>query len=290
MRHFINLVAAQPSSDYETTFVRILFPGLKNGLRSKNELVRGEVLGVIAYAVEKCDNLASLQEMKVLLADGDEEANFFNNILHVQIHRRSRALRRLAEFCDEGHLRSNTLADIFVPLVGNYIASTTSVDHHLVNEAVLTTGRMAKHLMWGAYYALVQKYLKLSRAKDESERVYVRTLVALLDNFHFPMEDIVPESDVSEEQEEDDEEVGDETPETAVLPPAAKPTTDKQAARIADAVNLRLLPNLLSHLEKHDPKADDNTRIPISIGIVTVAKHLPAATREPQITRLVTIL
>ncbi|KAG5633570.1 hypothetical protein H0H81_006774, partial [Sphagnurus paluster] len=30
--------------------------------------------------------------------------------------------------------------------------------------------------------------------------------------------------------------------------------------------------------------------LPISISIVTVAKHLPAATREPQITRLVTIL
>jgi U3 small nucleolar RNA-associated protein 20 len=42
----------------------------------------------------------------------------------------------------------------------------------------LTTGRMAKHLAWGAYYALVQKYLRLSRAKDASERVYVRTLVS----------------------------------------------------------------------------------------------------------------
>jgi U3 small nucleolar RNA-associated protein 20 len=35
-----------------------------------------------------------LQEMKVLLAGGDEEANFFNNVLHFQVHRRSRALRR----------------------------------------------------------------------------------------------------------------------------------------------------------------------------------------------------
>ncbi|KAG6840218.1 hypothetical protein C0991_008139 [Blastosporella zonata] len=288
LRHFIDLVVTQPSTDYEAMFTRMLFPGLKNGLRSKNELVRAEVLAVVAYAVEKCENLASLQEMKVLLADGDDEANFFNNILHVQVHRRTRALRRLADHCDEGHLLSNTLAEIFVPLVGNYIISTASIDHHLVNDAILTTGRMAKHLGWGAYYALVQKYLKLSRAKDESERVYVRTLVALLDNFHFPMEEIVSDQ-LNGDEEGGEEGEADETLEE-VAAPSTKDATAKQAAKIADAVNLRLLPNLLNHLEKHDANTDDSTRIPIAIGIVTVAKHLPATTREPQITRLLTIL
>lgn len=295
MRHFIDIVAVNPSSDYEVTFLRILFPGIKNGLRSKNEMVRSEVLGVIAYAVGTCDQIASVQEMRVLLADGDDEANFFNNILHIQIHRRSRALRRLGDYCDDGHLRSNTLAEIFVPLVANYIISSTSVDHHLANDAILATGRMAKHLSWGAYYAQVQKYLKLSRAKDESEKLYVRTLVALLDNFHFPMEDIVPEVEgVPEEDVEDETNL--EAPDVSgsivlsVVIPTPAPQTAKQIARIADAVNLRLLPNLLNHLEKHDVTTDDNTRIPISIGIVTVAKHLPVGIREPQITRLLTVL
>ncbi|TFK45123.1 armadillo-type protein [Crucibulum laeve] len=284
MRHFIDFVAAQTSGEYETTFLRVLFPGLKNGLRSKNEMVRSEVLSVIAYAVDKCTFINDLREMQVLLEGGDEEANFFNNILHVQIHRRSRALRRLGDHCDEGSLRSSTLAEIFVPLVGNYIVSATAVDHHLVNDAILTTGRMAKHLAWGAYYALVQKYLKLSRAKDESERVYVRTLVSLLDNFHFPMEEVIPETEVvNEDADLEDEDIV-ETPGIVQKP--------SNTTRIIDAVNSRLLPNLLNHLEKHDKHdvTDDNTRIPIAIGIVTVAKHLPKATREPQITRLITIL
>lgn len=289
LRHFIDLAAAEPSSGFETTFIRTLFPRLKNGLRSRNELVRAEVLAVIAYAVEKCDQLACLQEMRVLLADGDEEANFFNNILHVQVHRRSRALRRLAEHCNSGHLRSRTLAEIFVPLVGNYISNTASIDHHLVNDAILTTGSMARNLAWGAYYALVQKYLRLLRAQDESERVYIRTLVCLLDSFHFPMEEVVPErEDSGIEEGSDGSETEEVQEEAAVL--SAKASTAKQTAKIADAVSLRLLPNLLDHLEKHDITTDKNTRIPIAIGIVTVAKHLPDTTREPQITRLLTIL
>ncbi|KAJ7227174.1 armadillo-type protein [Mycena pura] len=283
LRHFIDLVAARSAPEFEGMFMRVLFPGLKNGLHSKNELVRAELLGVVAYAVAKCNNITALRDMQVLLAGGDEEANFFNNIHHIQVHRRSRALRRLADQCDEGHLRSSTLGEILVPLVGNYITTTSSVDHHLVNDAILTTGRMAKHLTWGAYYALVRKYLQLS--KEASERVYIRTLVSLLDNFHFPMEQAIP---VTEDADDGDEEDVDATAgEGAPTPP---PAPLQSSARISDAVNLRLLPSLLNHLEKHDDTTDDTTRIPIAIGIVRVALHLPAATREPQISRLLTAL
>jgi U3 small nucleolar RNA-associated protein 20 len=282
LRTFVDQVAANPSSEYEVTFMKTLYPGLKNGLHSKNEMVRAEVLGVLAFSVTKCNAISSLQEMQSLLADGDEEANFFNNIHHIQIHRRTRALRRLADICDEGHLRSNTLAEIFIPLVGNFIMSPSSLDHHLVNEAITTTGRMAKHLSWGAYYALVQRYLKASREKDESERVYVRTLVAILQNFHFPMEDIAQDFERQEPEDNSIDHIGNTTPPTNV-------SKGVDVGRIADAVNSNLLPSLLKHLEKRD-ETEDSIRIPISIGIVEVAKHLPEALREVQISRLLTVL
>ena len=282
LRRFIDFVNDM-AGDFEVVFLRKLYPGLKNGLRSQNEMVRAEVLGVIAYAVEKCDRINSLQEMRILLANGDEEANFFNNIHHIQIHRRTRALRRLADQCDEGHMNSNTLAEILLPLATNYITAV-SVDHHLVNEAITTTGRMSKHLAWSAYYSLVQKYIKSSRDKIISDRVHVRALVAILDNFHFPMEDIAPEIEKADHLDEDE---GEEYVNESV-PSVPKPNTN--SGRIADAVNNRLLPTLLEHLEKHDASTEDSTRIPIAVGIVNVAKHLPASTREQQILKLVTVL
>ena len=285
MKRFIDFVASPPSPDFGSIFLRILYPGLKNGLRSKNELVRAEILGIMAHAVATCEKIEILKDMRVLLAGGDEEANFFNNILHLQVHRRSRALRRLAEFCGEGHFRSSLLADVFVPLVENFVVSSTSVSHHLVNDAIQAIGQMAKQLSWAPYHALVRKYIKLSKAKDESERVYIRTLVAVLDNFHFPMDEVVE----AEPDEPDAEEAGEgdaESRKEARVTLTSKPAT----ARIADAVNLRLLPTLLDHLEKHDPTTDDNARLPIAIGIVNVAKHLPESTREVQINRLLTVI
>lgn len=48
MKRFIDRVAASASASdpaFETTSTKILCPGLKNGSRSKNELVRAEILG-----------------------------------------------------------------------------------------------------------------------------------------------------------------------------------------------------------------------------------------------------
>ncbi|KAJ3868344.1 armadillo-type protein [Lentinula novae-zelandiae] len=268
MRHFVDLVAAQTSVEHDRAFSR-------NGLRSKKEMVRAEVVAVIAYAVEKCENNISLQDMRILLANGDEEANFFNNIHHVQLHRRSRALRRLADQCDEQPLRNSTLTEILIPLISNYIVETASLDHHLVNDSINTTGRLAKHLSWKSYYALVQKYLRLSKAKDERERVYIRTIVAILENFPFSMQEEVHGSEDAEGDLDDDD------VETATKP--AMPIN-----QIADAVNLRLLPTLLTYLESRDSTTEDTTRIPIAVGVVKVARNLPLESAQLQISRLLT--
>ncbi|KAI1783497.1 armadillo-type protein [Ganoderma leucocontextum] len=276
--------AADERGEYEETFLKVLYPGLRNGLHSKAELVRAEILGVLSHAVARCDSIASLQEMRVLLAGGDEEANFFNNIHHIQIHRRSRAIRRLVEQVEQGHIRSATLAEVFIPLVSNYVTSTASLDHHLVNEAILAVGSMAKRLNWGAYYALVQRYMKLAKQKDPSERVYVRTIVAVLDSFHFPMDEAV-EAEAVETVE--NAEVEDEEAESKPPPEPARDNT--KIARIQDAVNARLLPSLILYLEKRD-ETEDILRIPVAVGVVQIAKHLPQDSRDAQVTKLLTVL
>jgi len=272
LRRFIDIVASKSLPDCEAAFNRVLWPGLKNGMRARNDMVRGEILGVLAYAVAHCDHLPSLREMSMLLANGDEEANFFNNVHHIQVHRRTRALRRLAEYCEKGQIGSSALADIFLPLISHFIGDS-SIDHTLVNEAITTTGKIARHLAWGPYYALVQRHLRNAKEKNASEKAYVRTVVSVLDNFHFAMEDVVQQP-VEELGVNVDEE-------TEVIPSIS--------TRIADAVTSRLLPSLLMYLEKRD-ETEDEMRIPISTGVVRVALHLPEESRQPQISRLLTIL
>jgi U3 small nucleolar RNA-associated protein 20 len=282
LRRFVEMAATSHDGEITTLFDNVMYPGLRNALRSKLELVRTEVLGVLAYGIATCESQPALLEMRPLLAAGDEEANFFNNVHHVQIHRRTRALRRLAERCSDNQIRSITLAEVFVPLVEHFILGTGTADHHLVNEAISTMGKMAHSLAWGAYNMLVRKYLKLAQEKSSSERVFIRTVVAILENFHFNMNESVTQvENVDDEDEGLQEEHDDSNRETL--------TKARQTARIADAVNSRLLPTLLGYLEKRE-ETEDTIRISVCPGIVKVAQHLPEPLKDAQISRLITIL
>jgi hypothetical protein len=99
-------------------------------------------------------------------------------------------------------------------LADRHSASFPTTDHHFIDVAIMTTGRMSKRLVWSAYYALVRKYLRLAESKNEHERVYVRTLVSLLNNFHFPMDQVVSMNEV--EIVDDEDESGQDLPELAL--------------------------------------------------------------------------
>lgn len=283
LRRFIGVVVDNSSADASSLLLRVVLPALKGALRCKHELVRAELLGVLAHAVSQCTNISSLQEMRPLLAGGDEEASFFTNIYHIQTHRRTRALRRLGDQCDAGVLGSRILVDVFVPVVEYYVASTTTFDHLLVAEAINTLGRIARRLRWPVYYSLVQKYLRSSKDKGDTVKVHVRALVSILENFHFSMEDAVQDAESG-----GDMDVGNTLEEE---PPVETTPIEHghDVKKVSDAVNLHLLPALLEYLSNRDEN-EDSLRIPIALGVVKIAMHLPVGPKETQITRLLTVL
>lgn len=288
LKRFIDVLATREDLEVENIFMRVLFPALKHGLLSKVELVRNEILGVLAYGIEKCDKISALNELRPLLAGGDVEANFFNNIHHIQVHRRTRALRRLSEHVATGSVRSATIAELFLPLIGHVIVNASNMDHILVDVVIATTGALARHLAWGSYNELVKQYMSLVKSKTSSERACVRTLVAILQNFHFPMEEVIMDDQIQDPDklEKQGDEVEDPT-ETIEMKSSAKHATATR--RIADAVNSRLLPALLKHLEGRNDN-EDSLRIPVSVGIAQVACHLPETFKHAQISRLLTII
>jgi hypothetical protein len=69
--------------------------------------------------------------------------------------------------------------------------------------------------------------------------------------------------------------VGSEDANEEQRPPDAALTS----SRVSDAVNNRLLPALIRHLENRN-EAEDVLRIPVSIGIAKIALHLPGDLSE----------
>ncbi|KAJ2851821.1 U3 snoRNP protein [Coemansia brasiliensis] len=93
--------AADAQSDEAQTMSRnmksILLPSIKHMLASKHEVVQIEFLNVLRKAVRECGQYFEQLQDLMVLDTKDEEANFFYNILHIQTHRRTRAMRRFRE-------------------------------------------------------------------------------------------------------------------------------------------------------------------------------------------------
>nr|KAJ3422654.1 U3 snoRNP protein [Polyrhizophydium stewartii] len=168
--------------------LQFVLPSIKIGIRHSAMPVRAEFTTMLGLLVQTFPSLQQFQDMVVLLAEGDDEASFFSNIFHLQVHRRQRALRRLSEICDKGCLRSNNVVNIFVPLVSHFIFESDRVqDHAIINDAIGALGSCAGALSWSHYFSLAKRFLNLIPRRPELERILVRSLVHILDRFHFDL-------------------------------------------------------------------------------------------------------
>lgn len=266
-RFFEVIDGSTPDSILRPVLTKVMLPGLKKALRSKAEVIRQDVLNVLSTAITKnLPDVAELTEMKCLLVDGDKEANFFLNIYHIQSHRRTRALRRLAEEVEEGQLGSKVIFDIFCPLLVHTLApkTTTRSDPEVVNESVRTLGTLVKALSWSAYNAILQFYLKLLHRAETVNKTIVRVVVSILRGFHFNLAAPTAEDG-------------------SKLTPAP--------SHVTEMVSDRLIPKLIRFMEQQkEGGPDESLRIMMSEGVAIIATFLPSPAKELAIAGVVSSL
>ncbi|KAG0640639.1 armadillo-type protein [Tuber brumale] len=159
-----------------------LMPALKNGAREQSEHVRMEYVAVVAHVVKECSFWEEVSDMKALLVGDDDEANFFNNILHIQQHRRLRALRRLATTSRRENIHGSNIAHFFLPLVEHFVFDQAEDAHNIASETVVTIGALAEQLTWTQYRALFRRYTGYLKSKPELEKIVVRLIGTAVDS------------------------------------------------------------------------------------------------------------
>ena len=160
---------------------RTIMPALRAGLREMSELVRAEHVSLLGQIVRIFPSYVDVRGMDVLLAGGDEEASFFNNILHIQLHRRLRAMKRLAAEAERGLLTAKAICQFLVPLIENFVFQKKEDEslHNLAAEAVTTIGVLGEWIGWPQYKAFLRRVIRDFQESPQPERVIIRLLDAL---------------------------------------------------------------------------------------------------------------
>lgn len=185
LRRFLqnDVLFKQDEAAFTELVAHTILPALQHGALEESESVRTEHVSVMADVVQTLPSLPDIQGLQALLAGGDEEASFFNNILHIQQHRRIRALRRLSTEAVKGQFGSVTICQFLMPLVEHFIfqAKDNEKMHNLAAEAVSTTGVLVEWTEWRNYKLYLKKIIDSFSPDKEPERVSIKLLAALAD-------------------------------------------------------------------------------------------------------------
>ncbi|KAL9615228.1 MAG: hypothetical protein Q9167_000322 [Letrouitia subvulpina] len=187
LRRFIETNTISSTNGEPSSFnllQEVLLPAIRNGVSNSSELIRIEYLAIMAHLVRLNPEWDEIRDMLPLLVGDDAEASFFNNILHIQQHRRLRALRRLSAEARQGHIKSTNIARFFLPLVEHFVFEKAEDDnaHNVRAETLLTIGALVPGLEWRQFRAVFGRYLGYIQSKPDHTKTTIRLFGNVVDS------------------------------------------------------------------------------------------------------------
>ena len=246
--------------------MHVIYPAIKNAIKSDKELVKGEMMRLLACCVQVLPTTAPFSELALISGDSGD-TSFFENIYHIQLHRRARALRRLADILNSGgEISSATLNNLLLPVIMAFIfSSDRKQENQIVDDAIIALSSAASKLSWNHYLLLVRQLFKrIDQNQEKLDRRAPRSLVAVLEGFSWNL------------QSENSLVSGIETDPKIKL------------------VSTEILPKLYANVKGDGTTEENNdvlkTRIPIAIAYASVLMKMNDLTIKTELPRLLTVL
>ena len=271
LRKFIErarLNAEDLDTEFQALVDQDLLPALRNGMKHNAELVRMEFVSVLGYFVKCFPASSAVGDLHPLLVDGDEEASFFNNILHIQQHRRTRALRRLANEIRKGRIKSKNISSIFLPLVEHFVFDTIEADdaQSLTSEAITTISVLGEWLDWTQFRATFRRYKGFMETRSSLEKTNIKLLGHFADALCRASSQARSRADLVEGgMEHDDDTSSIVSTLSSTLPPQDALVSELKTNHIA----------FLTGFIHNKDESEISLRIPITVTTVKLMKLLP---------------
>lgn len=174
---------------------------IRKGITSKIEIVKFQSIAFLGYLAMECSDVHPiLRDLSPLTNKIDLEVDFFENMQHLQLHRRARALLKFCNFAKtlKKSINPRTLTQFILPLASSYLCNETYIHkHNIIDAAIETIGTVCKLLPWHQYEIILKHYLEKIRSSIEFQKQLVRIIVIILDSFHFDLSKYKPTEEFS---------------------------------------------------------------------------------------------
>lgn len=267
LRRFVEVAH---TDDFRGFVASAILPGIQHGMRETSELVRVEFLAILEHLVKTHYKWPVIGDLHVLLSD-DDEASFFGNILHIQGHRRLRALRRLASSASQ--LKGRNVYHIILPLLEHFIfdkADDEGADN-LLGETIRTLTALAEGLEWPQLRSLLRRYIGYLSSKEDMQKSIIRLIAGLMDALNHAGRSkgyVIVTGAIHSNHSKEDVVEDPTAAEAGPLQSTLARTLPQQDKLNVDLIN-NFLPDLTNFLHKKE-EATVSLRVPIAVAISKV--------------------
>ena len=265
---------------YRPVICRCVIPAVKRGIKSQHVATRSECIGLLSCVTKRFFAKEKFSELLPLVSS-DREVDVFENLVHIQLHRRTAAVAKLSKLAASNTFSPLTLRQFLLPIVSHFLqCSHHDREHNLLSNAIEFIGRASGQLTWTQYAHLLKQYLRAVTATNSrlNESVTIRVVVSILHNYRF---DVSAEAKSSEKG--DSEEENEEGPNEEVLDSAGA-----GVHTIQDVMSRQILPELEAlmdstptshtsggHKLSHLTPTGCDIRAPVALAIVQLLLKLP---------------
>ncbi|XP_073273960.1 uncharacterized protein [Primulina huaijiensis] len=234
-------------------------------------------IDLLREMVLKLPNVASLDSYRALCSD-DAEQDFFNNIVHLHKHRRSKALSRFRNIFVSVKLSEVITNKVLVPLFfGMLLNLQDGKDEHIRHACLDALAKISSSMKWDQYYAFLIRCFRYIQLKPDKKNPLLRLVSSILDHFHFSEMPWVNESKVA----------NCDTPDPYAINMTSSSLRKCSSSTQLPVIQMSLHNNLLPKIQKFLASDSDKVNVTISLVALKLLKLLPVETMELQLPSII---
>uniref|UniRef100_A0A8C3DP83 UTP20 small subunit processome component n=1 Tax=Corvus moneduloides TaxID=1196302 RepID=A0A8C3DP83_CORMO len=182
---FIHRLAeiSHTEDEYKELIQHTLLESVRRGLKSKTG-IQQDYTSLLSCLIQTFPANPEFQDLVQLTNRHDPDMDFFENMKHMQIHRRARALRKLAKQLTEEKLvlSSKSLQNYIMPYATTAIFSEKMLKHeNMVTASVEVVGAVCRHLSWSAYLYHLKHFIHVLQTGQIGTKLGVSLLETVLE-------------------------------------------------------------------------------------------------------------
>ncbi|KAM7378035.1 hypothetical protein PAMA_013096 [Pampus argenteus] len=189
---------------YKDVVEHTILDAVFKGLRSTTESVQHEYTSVLACLVKTFPSKKEFRDLVQLTDYNDPESDFFEHMKHIQIHRRGRALRKLAKQLTEGTvvMTPRSLQNYIMPYAMTILLDEKMLKHeNMTSASVEVVGAVCRRLTWSKYLYYLKHFIHILQTGQIEQKLAVSLLVTVLDAFHFDHQTLSREMEAAKARE-----------------------------------------------------------------------------------------